>query len=236
MVWIWQHQDWPNFRFDEKELVGFEGEFLQKAGMLYGAMRHVEEGDRNALTIQLMSEEALKTSEIEGDILDRESVQSSIQRQLGLNTPKKKISPAEQGISEMMVDVYHTYSGQLFHETLFGWHRMLTSCRRDLRDIGCYRTHNEPVQIVSSSLHEPKIHYEAPPSKAVKREMTAFLSWFNKASKEGKLGALARSGIAHLYFESIYPIGSDDIQFIFKNRHSTNSTTKTSFLTDFSLY
>lgn len=205
MAWIWQHQDWPEFRFDEKELAGFENEFLQKAGMLYGAMRHVDEGDRNALTIQLMSEEALKTSEIEGEILDRESVQSSIQRQFGLKTPKKKVSPAEQGISEMMVDVYNTYAAPLKHETLFRWHKMLTNGRRDLRDIGCYRTHNEPMQIVSSSLHEPKVHYEAPPSKAVSREMTAFLSWFNKTSKDQKLGALARSGIAHLYFESIHP-------------------------------
>lgn len=205
MAWIWQHRDWPEFRFDEKELAEFEGEFLQKAGMLYGAMRHVDEADRTALTIQLMSEEALRTSEIEGEVLDRESVQSSIQRQFGLKTPKKKISPAEQGISEMMVDVYNTYDAPLDHETLFRWHGMLTSGRRDLRDIGCYRAHNEPMQIVSSSLHEPKIHYEAPPSKSVKREMTAFVSWFNKTSKEQKLGALARSGIAHLYFESIHP-------------------------------
>ena len=173
--------------------------------MLYGAMRHVDEADRTALTIQLMSEDALRTSEIEGEVLDRESVQSSIQRQFGLKTPKKKISPAEQGISEMMVDVYNTYDAPLDHETLFRWHGMLTSGRRDLRDIGCYRAHNEPMQIVSSSLHEPKIHYEAPPSKSVKREMTAFVSWFNKTSKEQKLGALARSGIAHLYFESIHP-------------------------------
>ncbi len=205
MAWIWQHRDWPEFRFDEKELAEFEGEFLQKAGMLYGAMRHVDEADRTALTIQLMSEEALRTSEIEGEVLDRESVQSSIQRQFGLKTPKKKISPAEQGISEMMVDVYNTYDAPLDHETLFRWHGMLTSGRRDLRDIGCYRAHYEPMQIVSSSLHEPKIHYEAPPSKSVKREMTAFVSWFNKTSKEQKLGALARSGIAHLYFESIHP-------------------------------
>lgn len=204
MAWIWQHQDWPEFRFDERKLVDFENAFLQKAGMFYGAMRHVNEDDRKALTIQLMSEEALKTSEIEGEILDRESVQSSIQRQFGLKTPKQKIAPAEQGISEMMVDVYHTYDMLLDHTTLFRWHKMLTHNRRDLRDIGCYRTHNDPMQIVSSSLHEPKIHYEAPPSSVVKHEMTAFLSWFNQG-KERKLGALARSGIAHLYFESIHP-------------------------------
>ncbi len=106
MAWIWQHRDWHEFRFDEKELAGFENEFLLKTGMLYGAMRHINEDDKQAITIQLMSEEALKTSEIEGEVLDRESVQSSIQRQCGLKIPNKKISSAAQGISDMMVDVY----------------------------------------------------------------------------------------------------------------------------------
>lgn len=203
MKWIWQQTDWPEFRYDTKAMADLESQFLHKAGMLYGAMRHVSEDDTTALTIQLMSEEALKTSEIEGEILDRESVQSSIQRQFGLKSPRtKKSSPAEQGISEMMVDVYQSYTDKLSHDTLFRWHGMLTNGRRDLRDIGQYRTHDEPMQIISNRLDAPKIHYEAPPSKAMKREMTAFLSWFNKRQDAG---ALARSGIAHLYFESIHP-------------------------------
>lgn len=203
MQWIWQHADWPRFRYDAKALAELESQFLQKAGMLYGAMRHIGEDDTTALTVQLMSEEALKTSEIEGEILDRDSVQSSIQRQFGLKTPyAKKSSPAELGISEMMVDVYKGYAGKLSHDTLFGWHSMLTNGRRDLRDIGQYRTAAEPMQIISNRLDTPQIHYEAPPSKMIKREMTAFLNWFNK---QGNEGALARSAIAHLYFESIHP-------------------------------
>ena len=203
MKWIWQQADWPKFRYDQRVLAELESRFLHKAGMLYGAMRHVSEDDTTALTIQLMSEEALKTSEIEGEILDRESVQSSIQRQFGLKTSRtKKSSPAEQGISEMMVDVYQGYADKLSHDTLFRWHSMLVNGRRDLRDIGQYRTHDEPMQIISNRLDTPQIHYEAPPSKTMKREMTAFLNWFNK---NGDRGALARSGIAHLYFESIHP-------------------------------
>lgn len=203
MQWIWQHADWPAFQYDEKALSDLESRFLHKAGMLYGAMRHIAEDDTQALTIQLMSEEALKTSEIEGEILDRESVQSSIQRQFGLKTPAtKKSSLAEQGISEMMVDVYQGYTQKLSHDTLFRWHGMLTGGRRDLRDIGQYRTHDEAMQIISNRLDAPKIHYEAPPSKTMKREMTAFLNWFNKGAGQT---ALVRSGIAHLYFESIHP-------------------------------
>ena len=203
MQWIWEHDDWPKLTYDRKALAAFEAEFLQNAGMLYGAMRHIGEEDASTLNIQLMSEEALKTSEIEGELLDRESVQSSIQRQFGLKTSNaRKSSPAEQGIAEMMVDVYRTYNEKLSHDTLFRWHSMLANGRRDLRDIGRYRTHSEPMQIISNRLDVPQVHYEAPPSKIIKREMTDFIKWFNAHQEDG---ALAYAGIAHLYFESIHP-------------------------------
>lgn len=207
MAWIWQHQDWPQLRYDAKALSGLENDFLHKAGMLYGAIRHVGADDTQTLIVQLMSEEAIKTSEIEGEILDRESVQSSIQRQFGLKSPQgdkgRKVLPAEQGISDMMVDVYRTYADTLSHDILFRWHSMLTSGRRDLRNIGQYRTHSEPMQIVSNRLDVPQIHYEAPPSKMIEREMASFLNWFN--ADEQRQSALAHSAIAHLYFESIHP-------------------------------
>lgn len=205
MAWIWQHKEWPDFHFDERKLVDFEQKFLHKAGMLYGEMRHIHEDDKQTLTIALMSEEAYKTSEIEGEVLNRESLQSSIQRHLGLKALRQKISPAEAGVSEMMVDAYRTYDDILDHETLFRWHGMLTNGRRDLQDIGCYRTHSEPMQIISNSLHEIKIHYEAPPSKAIHKEMSRFLLWFNQKSRAEKIPPLARAGIAHLYFESVHP-------------------------------
>lgn len=204
MLWIWQNTDWPDFRYDKKALAGFESDFLHKAGMLYGAMKHIGDDDKRSLTIQLMSEEAIKTSKIEGEILDRESVQSSIQRHFGLKPSRKNIAPAEHGISDMMFDVYKTHDAPLDDETLYRWHKMLTEGRRDLHDIGRYRTSDEPMQIISSRLHEPEVHYEAPPSKAMRREMAAFIDWFTKSGKKEN-GALARSGIAHLYFESIHP-------------------------------
>lgn len=206
MAWIWQHQDWPAFKYDDKALSDFESQFLHKAGMLYGAMRHISSDDKDSLLIELMSDEAIKTSEIEGEILNRDSVQSSIQRQFGLKPfAPTKSSLAEQGISDMMIDVYKVAQNKLSHEMIFRWHTMLNMGRRDLRDIGQYRTHDEPMQIISNRLDVPEIHYEAPPSKTIKREMTAFLNWFNKSEKEMTQSALARSGIAHLYFESIHP-------------------------------
>lgn len=205
MDWIWKNTDWPRYRYDKSALARFESAFLHKAGMLYGTMKHIGDDDAQTLTIQLLSEEALKTSQIEGEILDRESVQSSIQRHFGLKPSNKIVAGAAHGISEMMMDLYKTYETPLNHDTLFRWHAMLAEGRRDLVDIGRYRTGDEPMQIVSNRLHEPQVHYEAPPSKTVKREMNAFLKWFNTTGEKDSSGALARSGIAHLYFESIHP-------------------------------
>jgi len=107
----------------------------------------------------------------------------------------------------MLVDLYKTYNAPLNSQRLFLWHEMLTNGRRDLQDMGRYRTHEEPMQIVSGSLHEPKVHFEAPPSKDVPSHMEAFISWFNgQGAKAGaKLPILLRSGIAHIWFESIHP-------------------------------
>src|SRR5256885_2955861 len=90
---------------------------------------------------------------------------------------------------------------------LFRWHRMVMSGRRDLKDVGRYRTGAEPMQVVSQTMHEPRVHFEAPPSSRVPSEMARFTAWFDqtKRGKEKQLPALTRAGIAHLYFECIHP-------------------------------
>jgi Fic family protein len=207
MVWNWEHSGWPEFVWDAGALAALEARFLQGAGMLRGALRHVGEGEQAALTVELISREAVKTSEIEGEILDRNSVQSSIARQLGLATDNLRLTPAERGIAEMMVDLYRTHAAPLSHETLFRWHLMLAMGRRDLTDVGCYRTHDEPMQVVSGAAHEPKIHFEAPPSRQMAGEMARFIAWFNRCAPDGPepLPPLTRAGVAHMYFVSIHP-------------------------------
>ncbi len=202
MNWNWQQTDWPDFTFKDTALQASEAAFLQQSGVIIGAFRHLDEEDKDRLKVDLISTEALKTSEIEGEILDRDSLQSSIRRHFGLQTDRGRIRPGEEGIAEMMVSLYKTFDAPLSHETLFAWHRMLTNGCRDLKDIGYYRTHPEPMQVVSGSIHEPKVHFEAPPSDQMQEQMEAFLTWFN-GSKD--LPALARAGIAHLYFVSIHP-------------------------------
>ena len=205
--WNWQQDDWPRFRFDKSTLEEREAKFLLRGGLLLGALLHIGDNDKSALTVDLISNEALKTSEIEGEYLNRESVQSSIRRNLGLDTDARRIPPAEQGIADMTMDLYRSFAESLTHETMFRWHGMLTAGRRDLKNIGAYRTHDEPMQIISGPIGNPKIHFEAPPSAAVKREMEGFVHWFNNTAPHGNtaLPALTRTGIAHLYFATIHP-------------------------------
>jgi Fic family protein len=145
----------------------------------------------------------LLTSRIEGEFLNRECLQSSIRRLFGLTHDGRKASPAETGISELQVDVYRNFAGPLTDEKLFDWHRMVARGRWDLKAIGRYRQHEEPMRIVSGPIHDPVIHFEAPPSSQVPREMMRFIQWFNRPLEP--LAGLARAGIAHLWFESIHP-------------------------------
>jgi Fic family protein len=207
MRWNWQQPDWPRFSWSRERLAKAEERFLLGGGVVRGAMMHLDAETRDRLKVDSMSDEAVTTSEIEGEVLNRESVQSSIRRALGLATHAPIASPAERGIAEMMVDLLGRFARPLDDEMLFGWHAMLMRGRSDAGVVGRYRTHEEPMRVVSGRVHAPTVHFEAPPSAAVPREMTSFIDWFNRSGPGGAatLPALTRAGIAHLYFESIHP-------------------------------
>src|ERR1700746_216959 len=207
MTWNWQKPDWPNFRWDRTRLESAEKQFLVSGGVFVGTVRHLGKEERDQLTVEAMSTEAVTTSEIEGEILDRASVQSSLRKQLGLVSDERRVRPAEQGMAAMMVDLYRTFEKPLSEEMLFRWHGMVMSGSRNRRDVGRYRTGSEPMQVVSGHIGQPKVHFEAPPSTRITSEMERFVSWFSRTSPGGdhSLPALTRSGIAHLYFESIHP-------------------------------
>lgn len=208
MTWNWQQADWPYFSYDSNALEPLERDFLLRSGEFIGAFRHIGEADRNTLKIDLIGDEALKTSQIEGEFLNRDSVQSSLRRQFGLGHDGRPVPPAERGVSEMMVDLYRNFDTPLTHETLFDWHKMLLASDRHIGVIGNYRTHADPMQIVSARASaRPKVHFEAPPSSRMRKEMDAFVRWFNESAPAGQhaLQPLTRAGIAHLYFVSIHP-------------------------------
>lgn len=206
MKWNWELQDWPNFSYNNKELEELELEFIKNCGKLLGAMKHINKDDEEQLRIELISDEALKTSKIEGEILDRDSLQSSIRKHFGLKTDNRKVPPAERGIAAMMVDIYQNFADPLTDLKLYNWHKMLMNGRMDVLDIGCYRTDPEPMQIISDPLFKRTIHYEAPPANKLLSEMSSFIKWFdNTNKKEKKLPNLIRASIAHWYFVSIHP-------------------------------
>ena len=129
MTWNWQQPDWPDFRWDERKLVRAEAAFIENAGIFIGASKHLDEDDHQSLRIELLSHEAVDTSAIEGEHLDRASVQSSIQRQMGLTALPRRSSTAEAGIAELMVHLYQNLSTPLTDEGLYQWHRLTMSGR-----------------------------------------------------------------------------------------------------------
>src|SRR5262249_10252443 len=151
--------------------------------------------ERDQLIVEAMTTEAITTSEIEGEILDRASVQSSLRKDLGLATDERRVRPAERGIAEMMVNLYSSFAEPLSEKMLFRWHRMIMTGGHSLRDLGNYRTGAEPVQVVSGPIGEPRVHFEAPPSSRVPSEMERFLSWFGRTAPgcEQPLPALTRA-------------------------------------------
>jgi len=207
MKWNWEQSDWPHFTWNKDRLALAEQHFLVGGGVLLGTVKHLGEEERNQLTVEAMSTEAMTTSEIEGEILDRASVQSSIQRQLGLAEDNRRVAPREQGVAEMMVGLYRTFSDPLSEKMLFDWHQMLMSGSTGIKDVGHYRTSDEPMQVVSGAIGAAKIHFEAPPSKKIPDEMAGFIDWFKRTAPGGTepLPALTRAGAAHLYFETIHP-------------------------------
>ncbi len=205
MKWNWQHPEWPDFSYEPKLLESLEHDFLHGTGLFFGAFRHLDEQERGWLRVEIIGDEALKTSEIEGEYLNRENLQSSLRRHFGLSADDIRVSAAEEGIADLMVDLYNSFEDTLSHETLYRWHRMLTRGRDDLKCVGRYR--EDEVAVVSGPLHRRRIHFQAPPAKRVEREMEGFVRWFNRSAPGGEapLSTLTRSGMAHVYFESIHP-------------------------------
>lgn len=201
-VWNWRQPDWPRFAWDRSRLARAEELFLLAGGVVAGAANHLRDSERDQLVVEMMSQEAMSSSAIEGEVLDRASVQSSIRQNLGLEFDHRRARPAEQGMARVMVELYRGYAAPLSHEMLFDWHRMVMNGRTDLADLGGYRTHGDPMRVVSGPIYEPRVHFEAPPSAAVTAEMERFVGWFNDASG---LSPLTRAGLAHLYFVSIHP-------------------------------
>src|SRR5690625_5045344 len=206
----WQQSDWRNFTYS---LDGLEGElfsFAEKIGRITGKWQSLPEDTQQEAVINMMVAEAVKTSEIEGEYVSRNDVLSSIRRNLGLHDKTEHIKDRRAaGVAELMIAVRNTWQEPLSQETLFTWHKMLLESSQGVM-LGTWRTHKEPMQVVSGAMGKEVVHYEAPPSSDVPLEMQRFINWFNNsapAPAQDKViqQAPVRSAIAHLYFETIHP-------------------------------
>lgn len=203
MLWNWQLLDWPKFQYDPIRISPLEKQFLLGAGSTFAYLKTITEQEFKRFIVDILSMEGEKSARIEGEILDRESLQSSIQQHFGLPTTIKKKNDKESRMAALLCDVYESFDQPLTHEMLWKWHSILFKNSSNLSDNGKYRTHPEPMQIVSHRLDLSKIFFEAPPSQKIHQEMTSFIDWFN--STNGSESILGRAAIAHVYFESIHP-------------------------------
>lgn len=207
MRWNWQQPDWPRFRWNSAVLRKAEDVFLVGGGLAEGATRHLAAAERERLTVEAICAEAVATSEIEGEILDRASVQSSLRREFGVKADGGRARLAERGIAAMMGDLVRSFAAPLSHEMLHRWHRALLAGRAEMEDLGRYRTGDAPMQVVSGPVHSLRVHFEAPPASGLDEQMERFVRWFNRTAPDGDapLPAVTRAGVAHLYFESVHP-------------------------------
>ena len=205
MKWVWQLSNWPEYEYQSEEIHLQEQQFLHQSGILKGSLKHLQKDENQSIQIEILSEEAINTSKIEGEILQRDSVLSSIRKHLGLSTAVKNFEPKAFGVSEMMVDVYRDFNAPLDHQVMYEWHTKLFNGRRDIGSIGKYRTHPEPMQIVSANLNAPVLYYEAPPSNRIRSEMNRFIKWYQNQFNNNQLSALLFASLTHLYFEQIHP-------------------------------
>ncbi len=203
MVWNWELPDWPKFIYDSEPIYQKEKQFLLGVGKACAFLKNIGEQEYNQFVVEILSLEGLESSRIEGEILDRESLQSSIKQHFELITKLRQDTNKESRMAKLLCDIYESFDKPLTHEMLWQWHSKLFNDQSHIVDCGKYRTHVEPMQIISNRYDFPRVFFEAPPSIKVSQEMAAFVNWFN--SKKASEPILGRAAIAHVYFESIHP-------------------------------
>lgn len=207
MAYNWQLKNWPNFTFSLEKIQAISVRFSHEFGLINGISMGLSELEQREMLSDLLIEEAIKTSAIEGEYLNRTGVMSSIKNNLGLS-PEKKISDKHaKGIANLMVDVHKNFNQQLTLELICYWHKLLMEHYPRV-NAGGWRKGDETMQIVSGAFGKEVVHFEAPPSMNVNAEMYGFINWyntFNLSMNDVFSTALVKASITYLYFESIHP-------------------------------
>ena len=205
--YIHELRSWPKFEWSHDKLAAKLAAVRHHQGLLIGRMESLGFQLRAEAVLQSLTEEVLKSSEIEGEILDRHQVRSSIARRLGMDIGA--LVPVDrdvEGVVEMMLDATQNYAATLTKERLFDWHAALFPTGRSAMSkirVGAWRDGKSgPMQVVSGPIGREHIHYEAPTAGKLDREMRAFLAWFG--GKEN-VDPVIVAAVAHLWFVTIHP-------------------------------
>lgn len=205
--YIWQQKDWPHWVYDHKRLAPLLAQVHLAQGYLLGRMHDLGFDLRDQATLRVLTEDVLKTSEIEGEKLNPDSVRSSIAQRLGVDIGA--LAPTDRhvnGVVDMVLDATQRHNMPLTAERLFGWqaamfptgYSSLTKIR-----VGQWRDDAQgPMQVISGPMHRQKVHYEAPPAYLLDAEMGDFLNWFNVDQEDDPV---VKAGLAHLWFVTIHP-------------------------------
>ncbi len=205
--YLWQRPDWPKWRYDGTRLAGQLAKVHHAQGLLIGRMRDLGLGLRDQANLRVLTEDVVKTSEIEGERLDPETVRSSLARRLGVDVGA--LAPADRhvdGVVDMVLDATGHFDQELTSARLFGWHAALFptgySGLARIRTGDWRDDASGPMQVVSGPVGRQKVHYEAPPAHLLEAEMLHFLSWFNGRQEPDPV---AKAGLAHLWFVTLHP-------------------------------
>jgi Fic family protein len=216
--YIHQRRDWPRFHWQQESLAKTLTTVRHKQGKLTGRMEALDFNLRNEASLQTLTLDVLKSSEIEGEVLSPVQVRSSIARRLGMDIAG--LVPADrhvEGIVEMMLDATQHYQKELTADRLFAWHSAMFPASRSgmpgyvrastgsqkIR-VGAWRDNRkeDSMQVVSGPMGKERVHYEAPAAELLEKEMKAFLDWFNHTAD---LDPVLKAGVAHLWFVTIHP-------------------------------
>jgi Fic family protein len=205
--YIHELTDWPKFRWSEDEVAAQLIRVRHRQGRLVGRMEGLGFQLKSEAVLQTLTEEIVKSSEIEGEVLDKAVVRSSIARRLGIDIGA--LAPADrnvEGVVEMTLDATQKFAEPLTEERLFDWHAALFPTGRSGMSriaVGAWRDDEKgPMQVVSGPIGRERVHYQAPPAETLDREMQAFLQWFNGPTT---IDPVLKAALAHLWFVTIHP-------------------------------
>lgn len=205
--WIWEHPEWPRWRYDLVALLPALFEIAALQGRLLGRLADVGFALREQASLGALTDDVVKTSAIEGEVLDVAKVRSSLARRLGVDLGA--LAPVDrhvEGVVEMVLDATLHCDRKLDAERLFGWHAALFPTGRSgstkIRVAQWRDDANGAMQVVSGPIHEPKVHYQAPPATQLRSQMRQFFAWANADSGEP---TMIKAGLAHFWFVTLHP-------------------------------